>query len=79
MSAWINTDERLPELVDDGYDLESAWVLARTDGGEVYVARLRQSRDWSYIPVQLFPAAWIARGPDGYQLGNVVAWAEIPS
>lgn len=76
MSAWINTAERLPEMVDDGLDLESVWVLARTAGDEVYVAHLRQ-----LYPLYDEPESpvWIARGPDGYELTDVIEWTEIPA
>lgn len=78
MSAWINCAERLPELIPDEFDRESRWVLVRTAApqSEVYVAHLRQL--WEYDDTPRAPE-WIARGPDGYELENVVEWTEIPA
>lgn len=72
MTSWINCNDRLPEMANDGFGArESAWVLVRTRAQRVFVARLRQLEDST--------PEWIMRGPDGYEMPNVVEWCEVPA
>ena len=76
-TSWINTEDRLPEQVEDQFGfIVSSWVLARCRDGSAWVATLRRYR---VFEDEIEPARWIARGPDGYELRDVVAWTEIPA
>lgn len=74
--GWTRCEDALPEMLPDdpgAWRLESDYVLVRCDAGEVWVAR------YCTYPNEHdgISPAWVIRGPDGYELDDVIEWKVI--
>ncbi|MDQ3039183.1 MAG: hypothetical protein M3Q51_03485 [Pseudomonadota bacterium] len=78
MSAWTPCAEALPPMLPtDPWDwrAQSAWVLAKTERGEAFVARY-----WATTEEEDEPqTGWQQRGRDGYDMDDVASWCEVPA
>jgi predicted aminopeptidase len=75
-NLWIDVKDELPDLNGDGADQESDYVLVfDAASNRMWVANYRQDRWFDEAPY----SEWVAQGCDGYRLGTVTHWQQLPS